>query len=68
MMMYYDCRGQSYAAYTQHVYGMLSICSSHQARIKSENSLAIYVPCTVHSLKLLGESAVEGCHKVTNLY
>lgn len=59
-----DCRGQSY----DNASNMSGIYSGLQARIKSKNGLAIYVPCAAHSLNLIGESAAECCLEATKLF
>ncbi|CAH1104538.1 unnamed protein product [Psylliodes chrysocephalus] len=59
-----DCREQSY----DNASNMSGIHSGLQARIKSKNNLAIYVPCAAHSLNLIGESAAECCFEATKLF
>ena len=59
-----DCRGQSY----DNASNMSGIYSGLQARTKSKNNLAIYVPCAAHSLNLVGESAAECCLEATKLF
>lgn len=59
-----DCRGQSY----DNASNMSGIYSGLQARIKSKNNLAIYVPCAAHCLNLIGESAAEFCLQATKLF
>ncbi len=50
-----DCRGQSY----DNAKNMSGIYNGLQAKIKAENSLAIYVPCSAHSLNLIGTHTVD---------
>lgn len=50
-----NCRGQSY----DNASNMSGIYSGLQARIKSINPLADYVPCAAHSLNLVGSCAAE---------
>jgi hypothetical protein len=52
-----NCRGQSYDNATN----MSGVYSGLQARIKSLNALADFVPCYNHSLNLVGTSAAECC-------
>lgn len=55
-------RGQSYDNASSGKYKGL------QARIKDHNSLAEYVPCTAHSLNLVGTHAADCCLNVTKLF
>ncbi|XP_072397466.1 uncharacterized protein [Diabrotica undecimpunctata] len=50
-----ECRGQSY----DNTNNMSGVYSGLQARIKSRNSLAKYVPCAEHSLNLIVQHAAE---------
>lgn len=59
-----DCRGQSY----DNASNMAGMYSGLQARIKSKNNLAIYVPCGAHSLNLIGACAAESCLEATKLF
>lgn len=52
-----DCRGQSY----DNASNMSGIYTGLQARIKTLNPLAEYIPCAGHSLNLVGVSAAESC-------
>lgn len=45
-----NCRGQSF----DNTSNMSGIHSGLQQRIKERNSLAFYIPCTAHSLNLVG--------------
>jgi hypothetical protein len=57
-----NCRGQSY----DNASNMSGIYSGLQARIKSKNDLADYVPCAAHSLNLAGCFAAEkACPEAT---
>lgn len=59
-----DCRGQSY----DNASNMSGIYNGLQARIKSTNNLAAYVPCAAHSLNLIGECSVENYSEATKLF
>ena len=39
-----------------------------QARLKDVNPLAVYIPCSAHSLNLVGVSAVDCCVEVINFF
>ena len=52
-----DCRGQSY----DNASNMSGAYSGLQARIKQVNPLIDYVPCSAHSLNLVGTCAAECC-------
>lgn len=52
-----DCRGQSY----DNAANMSGVYSGLQARIKEHNELAEYIPCSAHSLNLVGVTAAEAC-------
>lgn len=39
-----------------------------QARIKELNLLAEYIPCSGHSLNLVGTNAVENCLSASNIF
>jgi len=54
-----NCRGQSY----DNASNMAGKCTGLQARIKEVIPLAIYVPCSAHSLNHVGKSAVDCCEK-----
>lgn len=56
-----DCRGHSY----DNAANMSGVYSGLQARIKSHNPLAQYVPCPPHSLNLVGQSAADCCTNAT---
>ncbi|XP_071039539.1 zinc finger MYM-type protein 1-like [Parasteatoda tepidariorum] len=59
-----NCRGQSY----DNASNMAGKYSGVQARIKNINSTAEYVPCSAHSLNLVGINAVESCIRVVNFF
>ncbi|KAL4127199.1 hypothetical protein QTP88_011396 [Uroleucon formosanum] len=50
-----NCRGQSY----DNASNMSGAYTGLQARIVKHNSLAMYVPCSAHSLNLVGSCAAE---------
>nr|XP_047132496.1 uncharacterized protein LOC124811214 [Hydra vulgaris] len=52
-----NCRGQSY----DNASNMSGRYKGLQARIKKVNPLATFVPCSAHSLNLVGECAVDCC-------
>ncbi|XP_033225915.1 zinc finger MYM-type protein 1-like [Belonocnema kinseyi] len=52
-----NCRGQSY----DNASNMSGKYAGVQVRIKEVNPLALYVPCTAHSLNLVGTSSVNIC-------
>lgn len=52
-----NCRGQSY----DNASNMAGRCTGVQTRIKQLNPLASFVPCSAHSLNLVGMCAVESC-------
>lgn len=59
-----DMRGQSYDNATN----MSGKYIGLQARIKDHNSLAEYVPCTAHSLNLVGTHAADCCLNATKMF
>lgn len=59
-----DMRGQSY----DNASNMSGKYKGLQARIKDHNNLAEYVPCTAHSLNLVGTHAADCCLNVTKLF
>lgn len=59
-----DCRGQSY----DNASNMSGIYTGLQARIKSENNLAKYVPCAAHSLNLVIQHAAACCMEATSFF
>jgi len=52
-----DCRGQSY----DNASNMSGRYNGMQAKLRAVNPLAFYIPCTAHSLNLVGLSAVDCC-------
>lgn len=59
-----DCRGQSY----DNASNMSGRYSGMQARLRAINPLAFYVPCTAHSLNLVGLSAVDCCTDAVSFF
>lgn len=59
-----NCRGQSY----DNASNMSGIYSGLQARIKTINPLADYVPCAAHSLNLVGTCAAESVPEAVNFF
>ncbi|KAL4122158.1 hypothetical protein QTP88_014539 [Uroleucon formosanum] len=55
-----NCRGQNYDN-ARNMSGL-------QSRIKSFNSFAEYVPCSAHSLNLVGTCAAESCNSATSFF
>ena len=47
---------------------MLGTYSGLQARIKDLNFPAVYVPCSAHSLNIVGSSAVGCCMPAENFF
>lgn len=58
------CRGQSY----DNASNMAGKYSGLQARIKKINPLAEFIPCSAHSLNLVGVHAVESCTTVLKFF
>jgi len=52
-----DCRGQSY----DNASNMSGKYTGMQARLRDVNPFAFYIPCTTHSLNLVGVSAADCC-------
>ncbi|XP_041432322.1 zinc finger MYM-type protein 1-like [Xenopus laevis] len=59
-----DCRGQSY----DNASNMSGRYNGLQARIRAINQLAYYVPCSAHSLNLVGTCAAESCLKAATFF
>lgn len=59
-----NCRGQSY----DNASNMSGAYSGLQARIKEVNSLAVFVPCSAHSLNLVGSCAAESCEAAISFF
>ena len=56
-----NCRGQSY----DNASNMAGQYSGLQSRVKKINPLADFIPCSAHSLNLVGVNAVESCSGAT---
>jgi len=39
-----------------------------QAHVKCKNDLAVYIPCTAHSLNLVGVHSVDCCVEAVNFF
>ena len=52
-----NCRGQSY----DNASAMRGKYNGLQAKVREKNSFASWIPCTAHSLNLVGKNAVECC-------
>ena len=59
-----DCRGQSY----DNASTMSGKYSGMQARLKEVNPFALYIPCSGHSLNLVGTAAASCCVEVISLF
>jgi len=59
-----NCRGQSY----DNASNMSGMYTGLQARIKEVNPLATFVPCSAHSLNLVGECAVDCCRNASEFF
>ncbi|XP_014678126.1 PREDICTED: zinc finger MYM-type protein 1-like [Priapulus caudatus] len=59
-----NCRGQSY----DNAANMSGKYRRMQAIIQQINPLAVYVPCTAHSLNLVGQAAVSSCRPVVSYF
>lgn len=59
-----NCRGQSY----DNARNMSGIYTGLQTRKKEINPLAEYVPCSAHSLNLVGNFAAECCSSVVHFF
>ena len=59
-----NCRGQSY----DNAANMSGKFQGFQAHLKNENSLAVYIPCTAHSLNLVGVYSVNSCTKAVKYF
>ena len=56
-----DCRGQSY----DNAANMSGTYTGLQARIRAVNKYADFVPCSAHSLNLVGSAATDSCAEST---
>jgi len=59
-----DCRGQSY----DNASAMKGIYNGLQAKVIEMSSAAAWIPCTAHSLNLVGKNAAECCPSAVNLF
>lgn len=59
-----DCRGQSY----DNAANMSGAYTGLQARIKNANKFAEFIPCSAHSVNLVGTSAASCCNESTNYF
>lgn len=59
-----DCRGQSY----DNASAMSGIYNGLQAKVIEINSVAAWIPCTAHSLNLVGKNAAECCPSAVNFF
>lgn len=59
-----DCRGQSY----DNAANMSGVYTGLQARVKAVNPLAHFVPCTAHSLNLVGVAAAGSCLEAVSYF
>lgn len=59
-----NCRGQSY----DNAPNMSGIYSGLQARIRAVSPYAYYIPCSAHTLNLVGSSAARCCIKATSFF
>lgn len=59
-----NCRAQLY----DNASNMAGTYSGHQARIKQVNHLAMYVPCSAHSLNLVGSCTAECFQSAVTLF
>lgn len=47
---------------------MSGIYEGLQAYVKNQNPLAVYIPCTAHSLNLVGVHSVDCCEEAVNFF
>ncbi|CAH2315362.1 zinc finger MYM-type 1-like [Pelobates cultripes] len=59
-----NCRGQSY----DNASNMSCHYRGLQARILERNPLAVYIPCSAHSLNLVGKHAAESCPEACSFF
>lgn len=59
-----DCRAQTY----DNASNMSGEYNGLQACLREKNALAFYVPCSGHSLNLVGECSVEECINAINFF
>lgn len=58
------CRGQSY----DNAANMTGRYNGMQAKLREENEFAVFVPCSGHSLNLVGRAAVDSCLEAVNFF
>lgn len=59
-----NCRGQSY----DNASAMSGRYNGLQAKVREKNNLASWIPCTAHSLNLVGKNAVECCSSAVHFF
>lgn len=59
-----DCRGQSY----DNASAMSGKYNGLQAKVREKNKLAFWIPCTAHSLNLVGKDAAECCSSAVHFF
>ena len=59
-----DCCGQSY----DNASNMSGRYNGMQAILRERNSLAVFIPCSSHSLNLVGQAAVDSCRSVVAFF
>ena len=59
-----NCRGQSY----DNASAMSGKYNGLQAKVREKNSLASWIPCTAHSLNLVGKNAAECCSSAVHFF
>ena len=59
-----DCRGQSY----DNASNMSGRYNGMQAILRERNSLAVFIPCSSHSLNLVGQAAVDSCRSAVAFF
>lgn len=59
-----NCRGQSY----DNASNMSGKYKGLQAYVKNKCNLAVYIPCTAHSLNLVGVHSVDCCIEAVNFF
>ena len=59
-----NCRGQSY----DNASNMSGKYTGLQTRVKEVNKLAVFIPCSAHSLNLVGTRAAECCSEALDFF
>lgn len=59
-----NCRGQSY----DNASNMSGSFEGVQSHVKKQNHLALYIPCTAHSLNLVGVHSVDCCVEAISFF